>query len=92
MKKNDIVEMLREQENLERGMANKIVNIFFDEIVQALIDNERVELRGLCSFVIKTYPPYTGRNPKTGEDVIVEKKSLPVFKVGRELKSRVDLF
>ena len=90
MKKNDIIDALREQENLENGMAKKITRLFFDEIAQTLIGGSRVEIRGFCSFAIKVYPSYTGRNPKTGDSVTVEEKYLPVFRGGQELRSRVD--
>jgi integration host factor subunit beta len=51
---------------------------------------ERVEIRGLCSFFVKEYKSYTGRNPKTGEKVTIRPKKLPFFKSGKELKERVD--
>ncbi|MDP2107248.1 MAG: HU family DNA-binding protein, partial [Desulfobulbaceae bacterium] len=47
-------------------------------------------IRGFGSFVVKTYQPYTGRNPKTGQQIKVRPKKLPFFKVGKELKERVD--
>jgi integration host factor subunit beta len=50
-----------------------------------------VEIRGLCSFFVKEYDGYTGRNPKTGEKVKIKPKKLPFFKPGKELKERVDL-
>jgi integration host factor subunit beta len=49
-----------------------------------------VEIRGLCSFFVKEYKSYTGRNPKTGEKVTISPKKLPFFKSGKELKERVD--
>jgi integration host factor subunit beta len=49
-----------------------------------------VELRGLCSFYVKEYKPYTGRNPKTGEKVKIKPKKLPFFKAGKELRNRVN--
>ena len=51
---------------------------------------ERVEIRGLCSFYVKRYASYTGRNPKTGKKVEIKPKKLPFFKAGKELKERVD--
>ena len=50
----------------------------------------RVEIRGLCSFYVKKYKAYAGRNPKTGEKVKIKGKKLPFFKCGKELKERVD--
>ena len=63
---------------------------FFGEMAKAFTKGERVEIRGLCSFFIKEYEGYTGRNPKTGKNVQVAPKKLPFFKSGKELKERVD--
>jgi integration host factor subunit beta len=57
---------------------------------EALSQGDRVEIRGLCSFFVKKYGEYNGRNPKTGEKVKIKPKKLPFFKVGKELKDRVD--
>ena len=59
-------------------------------MTEAMAKGERVEIRGLCSFYVKKYKSYTGRNPKTGEKVTIEPKKLPFFKSGKELKERVD--
>jgi integration host factor subunit beta len=56
----------------------------------AMVKGERVEIRGLCSFFVKNYKSYTGRNPKTGGKVQIKPKKLPFFKSGKELKERVD--
>ena len=56
----------------------------------ALTKGDRVEVRGLCSFYVKKYKAYSGRNPKTGETVKIRPKKLPFFKCGKELKERVD--
>jgi integration host factor subunit beta len=57
----------------------------------ALIRGERVEIRGFGSFKVKRYEGYQGRNPKTGQIIEVSDKKLPFFKVGKELKERVDI-
>jgi len=62
----------------------------FSEMANALAKGDRVEIRGLCSFFVKEYKSYQGRNPKTGERVQVAPKRLPFFKIGKELKERVD--
>jgi integration host factor subunit beta len=59
-------------------------------MADALARGDRVEIRGLCSFSVKKYKSYTGRNPKTGEKVKIKPKKLPFFKAGRELKLRVN--
>ena len=70
--------------------AAKVVEIFFESMSDALANGQRVEIRGLCSFYVKEYKSYTGRNPKTGEKVKIKPKKLPFFKCGKELKERVD--
>ena len=70
--------------------AEEVVELFFDEMSNALAGGDRVEIRGFCSFFVKHYKGYTGRNPKTGKLIIVPQKKLPFFKCGKELKERVD--
>ena len=90
MNKAELIDALREETGLAKGNARQIVEIFFDEITKALANNDRVEIRGLCSFYTKKYKGYTARNPKTGKLVQVKSKKLPFFKCGQELKERVD--
>ncbi|UCD33450.1 MAG: integration host factor subunit beta [Desulfobacterales bacterium] len=90
MNKLELVEALREATGLNKSEAAVIVNMFFDEMANALSKDDRVEIRGLCSFYVKKYKAYDGRNPKTGEPVKVKPKKLPFFKCGKELKERVD--
>ena len=66
-----------------------VVSKLFDSMADALAKGDRVEMRGLCSFFVKEYEGYTGRNPKTGEQVSVKAKKLPFFKPGKELKEKV---
>ena len=70
--------------------AAAAVDIVFDEMSNALAKGERAEIRGLCSFYVKKYKAYSGRNPKTGKKVKINPKKLPFFKVGKELKEIVD--
>jgi integration host factor subunit beta len=90
MNKADLVEALRKEIELAKNKAKQVVEIFFDEITQALVNSDRVEIRGFCSFYAKKYKGYSGRNPKTGESIEVKPKKLPFFKCGQELKERVD--
>ena len=90
MNKIELIQALKESNHLSKTEAEKIVTLFFDKISDALAQGDRVEIRGLCSFYVKKYGGYTGRNPKTGEKVKVARKKLPFFKVGKELKERVD--
>ena len=90
MNKLELIQTLCTTNNLLKSEASKIVSIFFGQMAAALENGDRVEIRGLCSFYIKDYPGYTGRNPKTGETVQVTAKKLPFFKCGKGLKERVD--
>ena len=90
MTKSDIIFALASEFDITMKEAAAVVNIFFDEMSNALEKDERVEIRGLCSFYVKKYNAYTGRNPKTGDPTEVKPKKLPFFKCGKELKERVD--
>jgi len=68
----------------------RIVNVIFDEIVDALARGDRVELRGFGAFTVKHRPPRTGRNPRTGTAVSVDEKFVPFFKTGKELRERLN--
>ena len=91
MNKLDLIEALKAETRLTKNEATAVVNLFFNEMIDALANGDRVEIRGLCSFYVKKYKAYTGRNPKTGEQVKIKPKKLPFFKCGKELKERVDI-
>ena len=90
MNKLELISTLKQKTGLTKAEAADVVQTFFDSLTQALVQGERVEIRGLCSFFIKEYESYTGRNPKTGDKVTIPPKKLPFFKCGKELKERVD--
>ena len=90
MNKLELISALKNKANISKTEAAKVVQVFFDNMADAMANGERVEIRGLCSFYVKDYKSYTGRNPKTGERVIIAPKKLPFFKAGKELKERVD--
>ena len=90
MNKLELINNLKEECQLSKNEAAAVVDLFFDKIADALAEGGRVEIRGLCSFYVKEYRSYRGRNPMTGERVQVAPKRLPFFKVGKELKDRVD--
>jgi integration host factor subunit beta len=90
MNKLKLVEVLREENGLNKFEAAAVVDLFFDEMTSALAKGDRVEIRGLCSFYVKKYTSYLGRNPKTGAKVKVKPKKLPFFKCGKELYKRVN--
>jgi integration host factor subunit beta len=90
MNKLELISTLKERANLTKAEAAEVIRLFFDSLAESFIKGERVEIRGLCSFHIKEYKSYTGRNPKTGQKVQIPPKRLPFFKCGKELKERVD--
>jgi integration host factor subunit beta len=90
MNKVDLIQALKDSNNMSKSEAETVINLFFDKMADALVQGDRVEIRGLCSFFVKEYSGYTGRNPKTGEKVKIVPKKLPFFKAGKELKERVD--
>ena len=90
MTKLELVKALKEEAGVTRNDAATIIDLFFDEMGNALSNGDRVEIRGLCSFYVKKYRGYTGRNPRTGKKVKIKPKKLPFFKCGKELKDRAD--
>ena len=90
MNKLELIDTLRNECQISKKEAATIIDLFFRKISEALADGGRVEIRGLCSFYVKKYKAYAGRNPKTGEKVKIKPKKLPFFKCGKELKERVD--
>ena len=90
MNKLELINNLREECQISKNEAATIVGLFFNKISAALAEGNRVEIRELCSFYVKKYKAYAGRNPRTGERVQVSSKKLPFFKCGQELKRRVD--
>ena len=71
--------------------ADYAVKMILDAMTDALARGDRIEIRGFGSFALNYRPPRTGRNPKSGEKVLVPEKYVPHFKAGKELRERVDL-
>jgi integration host factor subunit beta len=88
--KSALIEALALKMSLPIGSVEAIVNRIFDAMGEALLRGEGIEIRGFGSFTVRAYGAYEGRNPRTGEAVRVKEKRLPFFKVGRELKERVN--
>ncbi|HKA55796.1 MAG TPA: integration host factor subunit beta [Candidatus Binatia bacterium] len=91
MTKRDLIEEVAQQyPRFSRRDAEVIVNAVFDSMTDALAKGERIEIRGFGSFIVKQRPAREGRNPRTGTVVSVSSKKVPLFKVGKELRLRVD--
>lgn len=89
MVKSELAESLSEQTGIHISLASVIVHLLFQSMTDALVEGRRVEIRGFGSLALKHYDSYQGRNPKTGQPVMVHSKALVRWKTGRELKNRV---
>ena len=91
MTKRDLIEEVAQQyPRFSRRDAEVMVNAVFDSMTEALAKGERIEIRGFGSFMVKQREAREGRNPRTGALVSVAAKKVPLFKVGKELRLRVD--
>jgi len=89
--KRDLIEEVAQQyPRFSRREAEVMVNAVFDSMTDALTKGERIEIRGFGSFMVKQRAAREGRNPRTGAIVSVASKRVPLFKVGKELRLRVD--
>ena len=86
-----LIEALSKETRLAPSKAEQVVKMAFSSITKALVNGERIEIRGLGSFLVKHYDGYVGGKPTTGETLRVKPKKLPYFKCGKELKERVDI-
>jgi len=91
LNKSDLIlKILESEPNLFKKDASKIVNIFFDTISEAISKGERVELRGFGVFDVKERQARIARNPKNGEAVAVPAKKVPFFRMGKDMKDRIN--
>jgi len=90
LNKLELVQAVKDRSKLSKQEASDVVKLFFDSFTEAMVNGERIEIRGFCSFFMKEYDSYVGRNPKSGEKVRIPAKRLPFFKPGKELRERVD--
>lgn len=90
MTKSELIEAVAARTNLPKKRAEEVVNCIIAALTESLLAEDRIEIRGFGSFSIKHYRPYKGRNPKTGDTVDVGAKKSIHFKVGKELKQRVN--
>jgi integration host factor subunit beta len=91
LNKSDLIlKILESEPTLYKKDANKIVNVFFDTISKAISNGERVELRGFGVFDVKQRQARIARNPKNGEAVAVPAKKVPFFRMGKNMKDRIN--
>lgn len=90
MTKSQLIAAVARQCGITLERAAIVVNTMFEQMVDAMKREERIEIRNFGNFVVKSYGGYTGRNPKTGDKVDVPPKRLPFFKVGLGLKHMIN--
>ena len=90
MNKSGLVQIVSEHAKLTKKKAEDLVDLIFDSMVDAMKQGNRIEIRGFGSFTIRSYGEYRGRNPRTGTPIEVSPKKLPFFKVGKELRERIN--
>ena len=90
MTKADLINLISEKAGITRVKAETVVNTIFDTMTEALMKDDRIEIRGFGSFSINRRPPRLGRNPRSGESVAIPEKRVPHFKPGKALRETVD--
>lgn len=90
MNKSSLIEAIANETKLPLREASAVTNTMLELMAETLAQGDSIELRGFGSFIVKEYKSYQGRNPKSGEKIKVAPKRLPFFKVGKELKERVN--
>ncbi len=90
MNKSELIEALSQDIDIAHRDAAAITDTIIQTMTDALSTGDSIEIRGFGSFVIKHYDAYEGRNPKSGEKILVKPKKLPFFKVGKDLREQVN--
>ena len=90
MNKSELTAAIAEELNFSIPQAASVMSTILETMADALVRGEPVEIRGFGSFVVKQYGSYEGRNPKTGKKVQIKPKKLPHFKVGKDVRMKVN--
>lgn len=90
MTKAELTESVASKADLPRNVAEKAVNVLFDDIVAALRDGDKVSISGFGTFSVAVRKPRTGRNPKTGESIEIGETRAAKFKPGKTLKESLN--
>jgi integration host factor subunit alpha len=85
-----IAEKLFDELGLNKREAKEVVEMFFGEVRQSLIDNDQVKLSGFGNFGLRDKKERPGRNPKTGEDIPISARRVVTFRPGQKLKAKVE--
>lgn len=90
MNKAQLVTAIAENANLSTGQADKVLDAMLNGIVDTLVNGQDVSLVGFGRFGTKARAARKGRNPQTGNEILIEASNVPYFKAGKELKEQVD--
>jgi len=90
MKKSDLVDLVSQRQNLPRPQVEATIDSFLDALAEGLSKGERVDFRGFGAFSVRESAARSGRNPRTGETIQIAARKTPTFKVGKELRDRVN--
>ena len=90
MVKSELIQKVAEQANIQPKIAEIAVKTVFDSLIDALIKEEGIEIRGFGSFRVRKYEGRTGNHPRTGNEIVITPKKRPFFKVGKELRERIN--
>lgn len=90
MNKTELVGSVAEKTNLTKKEADKVVNAVFECIQEALAQGEKVQMVGFGTFEVRSRDARKGRNPQTGEEIIIPATKVPAFKAGKGLKEAVN--
>lgn len=91
MIRSELIDAIAEENpHLFQRDVERIVNTVFEQIIEAMAQGNRVELRGFGAFSVKKRDARVGRNPRTGESVQVDEKHVPFFKTGKLLRDRLN--
>ena len=89
MTKSELIEAIAARGELTKTRAESLVGCVFDSMVDAMRENEGIEIRGFGSFTVRPYKPYDGRNPRTGRSIQIPKKTVATFKPGKAFREAV---
>ena len=85
-----IAKLAGENSHLTHRDIERVVGVILEQMISALQDGGRVEIRGFGTFSVRSRRARHGRNPRTGESVFVQAKHVPFFKSGKELRARLN--
>jgi integration host factor beta subunit len=90
MKKSDLVDLVAQRQNIPRPQVESTIDSFLDALAEGLTKGERIDFRGFGAFMVRESAARSGRNPRTGETIQIAARKTPTFKVGKELRDRVN--